>query len=122
MSLSIAEIMFKQYNLQKSMGNPGTGHEYAEDGYSDQGVKEMLLAAMVECSEALGEISWKPWKKPGYCTTDNEALATELMDIVQFVANAAIYAGLTGDDLEAALRAKWKVNDKRVTDGETTSA
>ena len=115
-----SELMEMQYHLQKSMDFPGTGDEFRIHQYSEQGVKEMLLAAMIECSEALGEISWKCWKPSGYKETNKELLTTELTDIIQFVANAAIYAGITGPELDKALRAKWKVNFERIAKGETT--
>jgi len=112
------ELMDVQKDLQQIMGNPGAPG--FDGSHSDAGVKEMLLAAMMECSEALAEVSWKPWKPEGYKEVDHNLLATELTDIIQFVANAAIYAGLSADDLETALRKKWRVNIERVANGETT--
>lgn len=120
--MNIAEIYEMQYQLQKSMGYPGTSSPYFPGDVNEQGGKEMLLAAMVECSEALGEFSWKPWKPEGYKPIEDKMLvATELMDIIQFVMNAAIYLGLNPIHLEDALRAKWEENDRRVQDGETTT-
>lgn len=131
-NVDIQEIMKVQFELQKAMGFPGaTEFCMGEDGdtqalpfsdtnYSEQGAKEMLLAAMVECSEALGEFSWKCWKPDGYKEVDKQAMATELTDIIQFVANAAIYLGLSGSDLAYALQNKWQLNFKRIHMGETT--
>lgn len=114
------ELIDIQRDLQKLMGYPGAP-KFKSDNFDSKGVKEMLLAAMVECSEALGEVSWKPWKPEEYKTVDKHLLATELTDIIQFVINAAIYANLTAEDLDTALRAKWQVNIQRIKDGDTTS-
>jgi len=106
--LSLVELLAKQAALQAKMGYP-TGH-------GEHGVKENMLALMVEATEVLNEINWKPWKKT-LKEVDPTRLATELTDILQFWANAALAAGLTPQALTAALRAKWVENHRRVEEG-----
>jgi NTP pyrophosphatase (non-canonical NTP hydrolase) len=107
--LDLAELIGTQARLQARMGEPtGTG---------EAGVKESLLHVMVETVEALREINFKPWKTTRF-EVNREALATELTDILQFWANAAIAMGFTAEELTAALRGKWNVNHQRIDDGD----
>lgn len=110
--LDLAELLKAQAELQRSMGNPL--------GFGESAVKENLLHVMVEATEALREINFKPWKtqkKP----VNRTLLATELTDILQFWANAALAVELTPEELTSALRAKWQVNYKRIADNEVRS-
>lgn len=109
MILNLAELLNTQRVLQARMGNPtGTG---------EAGAKENLLHVMVETVEALRELNFKPWKAQ-LIIVDRAALATELTDILQFWANAALAMDLTAEDLTTALRTKWGVNHQRITSGE----
>lgn len=118
MSIEIGEIMYQQAKLMRSMGWPA-GEPTAEG--NQEAAKAHLLATMVECTEALGELNWKPWKN--YTTeVDKEKFATELMDIMQFVCNAALVMNIDDYDLEQAIRNKWKENYRRIDEGEVTSA
>ena len=115
--LSIEEILDRQHVLMKSMGWPA-GEPIIEG--NEDAAKSHLLAAIHECTEAMNEMNWKPWKankKP----VDPQKLATELMDIIQFVANAALVMNLSSWDLERALREKWEVNFQRIEQGEVTN-
>lgn len=106
--IDLNELLNTQFALQARMGNPtGTG---------EAGVKENLLHVIVETVEAMREINFKPWKAKHHIV-DRSALATELTDILQFWANAALAAGLTADELSQALRLKWEVNLQRIEDG-----
>jgi len=111
--LTFAEVLSTQQALQAKMGNP--------TGFGEVGVKENLLHVMVEAVEALREINFKPWKTKTH-EVDRTKLATELTDILQFWANAALAFGLTAEELEQALRLKWTVNHKRIEANEVKSA
>ena len=107
--LSLDELLKTQQRLQTRMGEPtGTG---------EAGLKENLLHAVVEITEALRETNFKPWKTQ-YIPVNREALATELMDVLQFWANAANAMGLSPEELTDALRRKWGVNHQRIDDGD----
>lgn len=107
--LNLTELLTTQRMLQARMGHP--------TGLGEAGAKENLLHVMVETVEAMCEINFKPWKTNRF-TVDRKALATELTDILQFWANAALAMGLTAEELTEALRAKWDVNHQRIEDGE----
>lgn len=112
-SLSFMELLLGQDALQAQMGHP--------TGAGEAGFKENMLHAIVEITEALRETNFKPWKsvkKP----IDRDALATEMTDILQFWANAALCMGLTPTQLTLALRKKWEVNRQRIDDGDVVQA
>mgnify|MGYP001043518233 CR=1 FL=1 len=112
-------IMTEQAALQDRMNWP-TGKGVA-------GAKENFLAMQVEVTEVLAELPWKPWKS--YADVQRleavlndpvarKRLATEMTDIIQFWANAALALGLTAEDLHVALETKWGENHRRVEAGE----
>ena len=102
------KIFEKQLELQTAMGYPL--------GQGEAGFKEAILALIVEATEALGEVNWKPWKQTRK-EVDHHKLATEMTDILQFWVNAALIMNLTPDDLMQALTFKWEVNKKRIEEG-----
>lgn len=106
--MNLAELLEGQARLQAAMRHPM--------GHGEAAVKENVLAAVVELTEVLEEVNWKPWRKERFAV-DRRALATELCDVLQFWANAANAAGLSADDLAEALRAKWKTNEERIKNG-----
>ncbi len=114
MSMNIQEIMAQQFKLMSAMGWPGGAPK------NEEAAKGHLLAAIHECTEAMNELNWKPWKSTAK-EVDRVAFATELMDIVQFVANAALVMDFEAAELEAALRVKWKENYRRIEAREVTS-
>lgn len=92
--MEIEKLLTAQRSLQDSMGNPmGTNR--------DSSVKENMLALIVEATEVLAEVNWKPWKKQQKIV-DEEALLLELVDILQFWANAVNACGYTHEDILAA--------------------
>lgn len=111
-SIDLGELLATQAGLQEAMGWPG--------GTGEWGAKENLLHAMVEVTEALRELNFKPWKPAR--PVDLVRFATEITDVLQFLANAANAVGLTQDDLSMALRAKWQENRRRLQAGEVLSA
>lgn len=111
MSMTIQDVLAAQQNLQVAMGEPmGTGQ---------RGVKENVLAAIVELTEVLAEINWKPWK-PTRDDIDRQALLVEMTDVLQFWANMINCMEFTADEVALALAQKWTENRRRVTRGEVT--
>lgn len=109
--LTINEILKTQEKLNVAMGNPM--------GMGQKGVKENVLAAIVELVEVLDEINWKSWKleaKP----VDRQKLLTEMTDVLQFWANMINCAGFTAEDVAESLSKKWVENHQRITKGEVT--
>ena len=111
--LNLTELLHTQKALQASMGNP--------TGFGEAGLKENLLQAIVEVVEALRETNFKPWKTK-HIVVDRQKLATELTDILQFWANAALAMDIGPEELTEALRAKWLVNRERINQKEVTSS
>lgn len=111
--LDIEELLVNQRLLQHRMGHP--------TGLGEVGAKENLLHVVVEAVEALRELNFKPWKTQKILI-DRQKFATELTDILQFVANAAEALDLNASDLSSALRKKWEVNHQRIDQGEVTEA
>lgn len=77
--MDLSTVMAEQHRLQQAMGWP-CGH--GTDAY-----RLNLLAFGVELGEATQELNWKPWKD---APADREALGTELVDALQFWANAVL--------------------------------
>lgn len=113
-SVTFKELLGHQYNLQNMMGWP-------EGGPGLEGFKNSMLALVVEATEALNETPWKPWKTSGYKDIDVKSLATEMTDILQFWANAALHMGLSPEYLSKCLRQKWTENIRRIHAGEVVS-
>lgn len=112
--ITLTEIFDKQDELMDAMGWPG-------GSIGEDAAKGHLLAAIHECTEAMNELNWKPWKA-NKKKVDLDKFATELMDIVQFITNAAIVMGIDERHLENALRKKWLENHERIAKGEVTNS
>lgn len=111
--LTIARVLEVQQELQAAMGHPM--------GRDSGAVKENVLAAIVELTEVLAEIPWKPWKNYGTPQIDRAALITEMTDVLQFWANMVNAMGFTAEEVTLALTGKWAENYHRVNIGETIS-
>lgn len=70
-----------------------------------------VLAATDELHEALGEVGWKPWATDRYFNRD--AFVGELIDVMHFVANLLVTAGVTGDELSQRYHSKQRRNAYR---------
>lgn len=67
-------------------------------------VKDQVLALLDEGHEALAEVSWKPWAKDKF--VNHAQLGGELADILCFLINLALAAGLTAEDFYKLWREK----------------
>lgn len=70
-----------------------------------------VLAATDELHEALGEVGWKPWATDRYFNRD--AFVGELIDVMHFIANLLVTAGVTGDELSQKYHSKQSRNRYR---------
>lgn len=101
----LENMLDSQRALQEAMGSPmGTG---------DAAIKENLFALIVEVTEALDEINWKPWRARDKII-DREKLAEELVDVLQFWLNAASAAGLTAPKIAETYYRKLRVCHERI--------
>lgn len=77
---------------------------------------EMLKAASIEIlSEAFNEFSWKSWSKSQFLNRD--ALVSEVVDALFFLANALAALDVTGPELTAKYRGKMNLNTARQVAG-----
>lgn len=80
-------------------------------------VRWNMLAAHDELSEALAEISWKPWASAEYFNRDE--FIGELVDVLHFVGNMLVAAKCTDTELNERYLAKMAKNRKRMEEGYT---
>lgn len=77
-----------------------------------EAIKNNMLALMVEATEVLNEVHWKPWHR--HVTSINkDALKEEIADCLAFIFNAAYEAGMTSDELATCLYYKQDKNMER---------
>jgi len=72
---------------------------------------------IVEATEVLDEINWKPWKK----TTkriNHQKLREEIIDILQFWGNIVNSAGFTAEEMEREYARKYQICLKRIEENE----
>ena len=95
----LVSMIRQQRELQHRLGNrftvsPGDRARRVEH------IKDMGLAAIVEITEALNEVSWKPWTT-GEPVLKKHAVGGELSDAFQFIMNMwfAAYVELSDEDV-----------------------
>lgn len=81
-----------------------------------QGIRENVLALMVEAVELLDNVSWKYWAHDEPFVDRDEVLK-EAVDIGHFLANILTDAGITEEEYWAAYRAKQELNLRRQLEG-----
>lgn len=82
-----------------------------------ENMRTNALAAVAEIIEVIDETGWKPWKSNGFGTVNHAAFADEMADVLLFLFNMAIGAGVSGTDLARALEDAWQKNETRQRDG-----
>ena len=75
----------------------------------------MILASIDELMEMLRETPWKPWKKQQ--TFNKERFKEEYIDLIHFVINLGLAAGLSSNELIKRYKIKNKINFKRQKNG-----
>lgn len=74
--------------------------------------KDFVVCIMDECSELLGHMNWKHWKKERV-DVDQHEVRFEVIDLLHFVLSLAIVWGMTADDVAAYYMAKSDENVAR---------
>lgn len=108
----IDELLTLQKSLEQAWGRlPDLTDAEAVSEY----IRQTVLCATDELHELLHEVHWKPWKE-GHGIRDVEAYREELADVVHFVLDLYLAAGLTGDDLVNDYFSKHHENVRRLID------
>lgn len=74
-------------------------------------------ALIIELSEFMAEVQWKPWAKNRGTVLSRTLALKELVDAGHFLANLAIALGITDDEWESAYQAKQEINVRRQAKG-----
>lgn len=115
----LEEMVAAQMQFQARLG-----HKFAAMDVEEriEHIKTMALAAVCEITEALAEVTWKPWAH-GTPTINAKGVTSELNDTWQFIANVWFAAMPTAtpaeiaDAMHTALEAKLKINHQRADEG-----
>jgi len=109
LATSSARDMLQQVFERQAYFQGLLGHDYSTMDTQELAnyIKDQVLALTDEAHEALAEVSWKPWAKDQF--VNHAQLGGELADILCFLVNLALAAGLTSEDFfllheEKALR------------------
>jgi dimeric dUTPase (all-alpha-NTP-PPase superfamily) len=88
----IDKYLKDQHAIQTVLNHPmGTN--------TDTVVKENILAIIVEATEALNHVNWKPWKKQ-LSLLDRRAIVEEMVDIARFYFNILNQLEVTPDEFD----------------------
>lgn len=74
-------------------------------------------ALIIELSEFMAEIQWKPWAGSRGDVLNRTLAVKELVDVAHFLANLAVALGVTDEEWEGLYRAKQEVNARRQIEG-----
>lgn len=77
-------------------------------------LREVILCATDELHEVLAEVNWKPWKQ-SRGIKDVAAYREEVADVMHFILDLYLAAGLTGEDIYQDYVAKHNINIDRTT-------
>lgn len=106
--MQLKSMLVEQETTQTLMGRPmGEGQAAA---------KENILALVVEATELLDELNWKPWK----VTTkkiDRQAVVNEAVDCMKFLLNVMNELRITEEDFEQAWYEKSTIVNQRIRRG-----
>lgn len=80
-------------------------------------VTENHTAAVIELSEFMQEVGWKPWATPRGWVNRDAALG-ELVDVGHFLANLLCALDVSDAEWERAYRAKQETNRHRMRSGD----
>lgn len=80
-------------------------------------LREVILCATDELHEVLAEVNWKPWKK-SRGIKDVAAYREEVADVMHFILDLYLAAGLTGEDIYQDYVAKHNINIDRTTNSQ----
>lgn len=80
-------------------------------------LREVILCATDELHEVLAEVHWKPWKQ-SRGIKDVAAYREEVADVMHFILDLYLAAGLTGKDIYQDYVAKHNINIDRTTNSQ----
>lgn len=82
-------------------------------------IRTMILAAVVEMTEALDETRWKPWAKPDPTKppVNREKFRGELADVFLFLMNLMLAGDITAAEFMKAVDEKQTINIQRHKNG-----
>lgn len=109
---ALNEMMKRQAAFNKRFGITSNMTEAQREKWT----KEFVVCILDECSEVLGQINWKHWKK-GRQKVDMHEVRFEVIDLLHFVLNLAVVWGMTADDVAAYYVAKSDENINRQKKG-----
>lgn len=84
----------------------------ADLDYKQSQIKEYSLALIVEVTEFLNEVNWRPWKKTQK-DVDFTKLKEEFIDILHFVLILGLLLGLDSTEIKKIYSKKMVINEKR---------
>lgn len=91
------------------------------DPHDDEAIstylREVILCATDELHEVLAEVNWKPWKEPRGIK-NIVAYREEVADVMHFILDLYLAAGLTGEDIYQDYVAKHNINIDRTTNSQ----
>lgn len=116
----LVRLIWMQRNLQKD----AYGYDFARMTCSEriQFIRDQHQALVVELSEVLGEVDWKPWAS-GPRTVRRDAYVAELIDVLHFWLNMALVVsgGMSSqelaDEIFTRFALKNRLNAQRQVDG-----
>jgi NTP pyrophosphatase (non-canonical NTP hydrolase) len=107
-------LLGKQIGVEEVWGRRvDTDNDEAVSEY----IRDVVLCATDELHEVLGEVNWKPWKdKRGI--KDHDKYREEMADVLHFILDLYLAAGLTGKDIVNDYLSKNAENLRRNTNPE----
>lgn len=109
----IGTMFHKQEEFMKSIGIDLSSMPPVE---REKLIKECCLADIVETTELLNEVNWKPWKKTKI-KLDVEQARFEIVDKLCFLLEMAMALGMDAEMLFQYHSRKVQINHERQTNG-----
>jgi dimeric dUTPase (all-alpha-NTP-PPase superfamily) len=100
--MNLTDYMQQQFELQDELDHPM--------GIGDGAVKENILAAIVELTELLQEINWKPWRKTEIKKSPREVVLGEILDVFHFYLNILNELSVTEEEFDNA----WAETNRKI--------
>jgi len=97
---TLETLIYAQEQVELNLGGPM--------GKNEAAIKECMLALIVEATEVLNEINWKPWKQPVKQVNEDD-LRGELADCFLFWALAVNSAGINPTDMLTEIKNKQEI-------------
>lgn len=106
--MNLTKYLLDQQNIQDALDHPM--------GEGEEAIKENILALIVEATEVLEHINWKPWKKQRKQIIIDDILE-EVVDLFKFCFNILNYLEVTEEEFDNMWRLKNEIIKKRIKDG-----